>query len=74
MRRASPSGVRRLPQFPPDDPNEVYEGKNTRLKRALWERLAKIARAEGKSRSHVIEFFLSWAADDYDATKRQPKK
>lgn len=63
-----------MPQFPPDDPSKEYEGKNTRLRRELWERLARIAKSEGKSRSYVIEYFLTWAADDYETGKAKSKK
>ena len=61
------------PQFPPSDPDEEYEEKNTRLKHGLWERLARIAKAEGKSRNYVMAFFLSWAADDYEAQRKSKK-
>jgi len=74
MRRPQLGARRLAPQFPDEDPEDAYVGINTRLRRRLWKRLQRIADAEGKSRNYVVEFFLQWAADDYEATKKSNKK
>jgi len=75
LRRTDRLGGRRLPPlFPQPDPEEEGLPKTIRLPRVLWKRLDAIAKAEKKSRNYVVEFFLSWAADDYEAAKKNGKK
>jgi predicted transcriptional regulator len=62
------------PQFPPPDPEAEGLPKTIRLPRVLWKRLDAIAKAEKKSRNFVVEFFLTWAADDYEAAKKGTRK
>jgi len=62
------------PEFPKDDPEEQYQGVNIRLKKRLWRELERIAKEEGKSRNYVVEFFLTWAAEDYRAAKNGRNK
>lgn len=62
------------PLFPQPDPEDEGKGKTIRLPRALWKRLDAIAKLEKKSRNFVVQFFLQWAADDYDAAKKGGKK
>lgn len=63
------AGARRLPQFPPKNPLDEIVPSNIRLKQRLWDRLDRIAEAEGKSRNEVIVFFLEWACEDYEEGK-----
>lgn len=62
------------PQFPQPNPEEEGVPKTIRLPRALWKRLDAIAKLEKKSRNYVVEFFLAWAADDYETAKKANKK
>lgn len=63
-----------MPQFPKPDPLEQVVPSNVRLKRRLWARLDEIAKSEDKSRNEVMEFFLTWACEDYDAGKKNSRK
>ncbi len=68
-------GKRQVPEFPEDDPETEIKSQPVRLQKRLWDRLAVIAEAEGKSRNRVVEFFLEWAADDWEQGRlRKPKK
>jgi hypothetical protein len=67
-------GRRPVPEFPPDNPEEEVRRQPVALKERLWTRLARIAEAEGKSRNRVIEFFLEWAADDWELAKSRKSR
>jgi hypothetical protein len=68
-------GKRKVPEFPEDNPEDDLKSQPVRLKKRLWDRLTAIAEAEGKSRNRVVEFFLEWAADDWEqAQARKHKK
>ena len=66
------------PEFPEQDPDEVVEKKQARLKRRVWRRLKEIGEAQKPKRSMnaVLEFFVEWAIEDYDQaqTKKNSKK
>lgn len=67
-------GKRQVPEFPPDDPEEEVKRQPVSLQKRLWDRLTHIAESEGKSRNRVIEFFLEWAADDWEQAKSRKHK
>lgn len=67
-----PKGGRVSPELPP---KEEIDGKQVRLRRSLWARIAAIAKAEDRSLNEVAAFFLEWATDDYEqAQSRKPER
>lgn len=61
-------GARDL-EFPKPSEDEEIVANAMRLKRITWRRLKRVAEVEGESQTAAAEFLLSWALDDWDATR-----